>query len=199
MPISLDLSGGYIETHYGNGADEAHLQRVHIQPFDATTLVFSLNSTTAPVDVPSWLTEFQAALIQLLSPTHSISSYDLYQVVAGEPVFNQTFGPASGSNVGTNPTASQSKANQLTLNWRTAGNKSAKWIILGSGNYPNQRLTAPTGPVWDAARTLWLTPTGSGVPFHESRIVGHDGTPIRALRSVTSTLNRRLRRHFKLA
>lgn len=199
MPILPDLAGGYVLAHYGDSGQQSHIQKVHLEPFDATTLVFTrppdVGSFGTPIDIPAWLVLYEPILLGLMPNTYKVSSYEIYQIVAGVPTFVVTKPAVNPAATGTLADGVQSPANQYTFNFRTSANHAAKIVWLGTANKPAQRITDPSNPNVTALATFVIKNPAANT----QRVVGHDGQPLTAFRSATSTLNRKLRRHYKLS
>jgi hypothetical protein len=199
MATLPDLSGGFLEVHYGNGVDEVHTQRIHVQPFDIGPLTFTAVQPIAPGDVPGLVQQIEPVLLSFMPVAYSIASYDLYAIEGGVPTFITTIPPHSATPIGTDALPVLSKASQYTFNFRTLGNHSAKLIFLGCHNTPAVRQVDFSDAFYTPFKSAFVSNLPPGNVLNGTRVVGHDGQSLKVIRSLTSTLNRRLRRHYRLA
>jgi hypothetical protein len=203
-----DQSGGFFVLQISDGV-HTHRHRVHVNSFNngLTTVSGFGTDYVYTAKPPSAATNFGVAqdaqayanLIKVLySAAWNINLMAIFYKAA-PGVFQELPLPSGFAQVtGTNATATTAGGyqNQYTMNFKTSSLGRARLVFLsqagGAIAAPYKVTGSSGGSAGEQAIVAYVTGTGTA-------ICGHDGSFIMPPANVTTTINRRLRRSYRLS
>lgn len=186
-----DHSGGYFIAQYTNGV-YTHRSRVHVDVFNVLTLNYSV-AHGSESSVGQTIANFFNQWKVFYTNAWTISLLSLWAMESGIPVeiaIPPTVTPVVGTNGGAE---AASPAGEQIWNLKTTNGGRARIIQVANA-------------LWSPAAPAIYTSASAGAPGAfmtylsgvNCAIVGHDGGSLLNMAKVTTPINRRLRRHYRL-